>query len=191
LQDGEEQQQPTTRRSVLSSILGTTVAAAAGASALFPSEAFAEAETMERGGVKLTPFNSLAFNYREGESPTTDVAALEEDSISYADFLEKLNSDQVEFVKFLAPNGDVAYATFKSTAAVAAAEGEEGSGSSAVGTSTTTTTTSSKPIRIGEGYPIEDPEGWSSPAFVIKAVAKKKVPYKFVVPGLGDSFNNM
>lgn len=83
--------------------------------------------------------------------------------------MEKLNSDQVDFVEFLAPNGDAAYATFKSS-------GESG------------TTTKSKPIRIGEGYPIEDPEGWSSPAFVIKAVAKKGVPYKFVVPGLGDSF---
>lgn len=52
------------RRSVLSSLLATTVAATMGASVLFPSEAFAEAETLERGGVKLTPFNSLAFNYR-------------------------------------------------------------------------------------------------------------------------------
>ena len=41
----------------------------------------------------------------------------------------------------MAPNGDAAYATFKATA-----EGE----------SKTT------PIRIGEGYPTEDPEGWSS-----------------------------
>ena len=75
-----------------------------------------------------------------------------------------MNADQVTFVEFLAPNGDAAYATLKS---------EKGD---------------SKPIRIGEGYPIEDPEGWSSPAFVIKAVAKMGVPYKFVVPGLGDSF---
>ena len=28
------------------------------------------------------------------------------------------------------------------------------------------------------GYPIEDPEGWSSPAFVVKSVKKKGVPYK-------------
>lgn len=78
----------------------------------------------------------------------------------------------MKFVEFLAPNGDAAYVTFK--------EGNEGGGSS-----------NNKPIRIGEGYPIEDPEGWSSPAFVIKAVAKKGVPYKFVVPGLSDSFKNM
>lgn len=101
-----------------------------------------------------------------GGSPTIDASKLNEDSIPYAEFLEKLNADQVAFVEFLAPNGDAAYATFKT-----AGEGEK-----------------SKPIRIGEGYPIEDPEGWSSPAFVIKAVAKKGVPYKFVVPGLSDSF---
>ncbi|KAL7527516.1 hypothetical protein ACHAXR_001996 [Thalassiosira sp. AJA248-18] len=171
--DGSAEQ---SRRSVLSSFLTTAVAATAGASVLFPSEAFAEAETLERGGVKLTPFNSLAFNYRGGESPTIDPSAIGEDSIPYSDFLDKLNSDQVEFVEFLAPNGDAAYATFKSSSG----EGETSNKSS-----------NNKPIRIGEGYPVEDPEGWSSPAFVIKAVAKKGVPYKFVVPGLGDSFKQM
>mmetsp|Transcript_19549 Transcript_19549/g.35389 ORF Transcript_19549/g.35389 Transcript_19549/m.35389 type:complete len:240 (-) Transcript_19549:116-835(-) len=163
------------RRSVLSSLLTTTVAATMGASVLFPSEAFAEAESMERGGVPLTPFNSLAFNYRGGESPTVDPSAINEVSIPYSEFLEKLASDQVTFVEFLAPNGDKAYATLKSTT------GEAADSSSSGGETI-------KPIRIGEGYPIEDPEGWSSPAFVIKAVAKKGVPYKFVVPGLSDSF---
>lgn len=99
-----------------------------------------------------------------GDSPTVDPSTINGPSITYADFLDKLNTDQVAFVEFLAPNGDAAYATMK---------GEK---------------ENEKPIRIGEGYPVEDPEGWSSPAFVIKAVAKKGVPYKFVVPGLGDSF---
>jgi len=52
------------RRSVLSSILTSTVTVVSTAAGIFPSDAFAEAETMERGGVPLTPFNSLAFNYR-------------------------------------------------------------------------------------------------------------------------------
>ena len=153
------------RRSVVS-LLTSSIVTAAGGSVLFPSAAQAEAETMERGGVQLTPFNSLAFNYRGGESPTVAASDLNEPSVPYAEFLEKLNANQVTFVEFLAPNGDKAYATFKS---------EESN--------------NSKPIRIGEGYPIEDPEGWSSPAFVIKAVAKANVPYKFVVPGLSDSFH--
>ena len=42
--------------------------------------------------------------------------------------------------------------------------------------------------RRSQPITLKDPEGWSSPAFVVKAVAKKGVPYKFVVPGLGDSF---
>merc|ERR1719356_292846 len=139
-----------------------------GAIIFLPGAANAEAETMERGGVQLTPFNSLAFNYRGGDNPTVDTAKLDEESISYAEFLEKLEAGRVKFVEFLAPNGDAAYATIVSE------DGNE-----------------NKPIRIGEGYPIEDPGGWSSPAFVVKAVAKKGVPYKFVVPGLGDSFLNM
>ncbi len=51
------------RRAAVSQIL-TTAVATIGAASLIPSQAFAEAETMERGGVRLTPFNSLAFNYR-------------------------------------------------------------------------------------------------------------------------------
>ncbi len=105
-----------------------------------------------------------------GESPTVDPATLDEPSIPYSEFLEKLNSDQVASVEFLAPNGDTAYATFKS--------GGDGAGAGGR-------------IRIGEGYPVEDPRGWSSPAFVVKAVARRGVPYKFVVPGLGDSFKEM
>eukprot|EP00580_Thalassiosira_gravida_P000170 CAMPEP_0201600184 /NCGR_PEP_ID=MMETSP0492-20130828/1353_1 /ASSEMBLY_ACC=CAM_ASM_000837 /TAXON_ID=420259 /ORGANISM="Thalassiosira gravida, Strain GMp14c1" /LENGTH=258 /DNA_ID=CAMNT_0048062901 /DNA_START=128 /DNA_END=904 /DNA_ORIENTATION=- len=187
-----------TRRSILTSLLST--AAATAAATVGASSAFAVDETMERGGVKLTPFNSLAFNYREGESPTVDPDAIEEASIPYADFLEELAADRVAFVEFLAPNGDTAYATLKRSAPVPAPVPDSSSGDGASESSDTdaagvvqaavptTTTTESKPIRIGEGYPIEDPEGWSSPAFVIKAVAKKGVPYKFVVPGLGDSF---
>ena len=61
-----------------------------------------------------------------------------------------------------APSGDAAYVTFK------AKDGEA----------------KQKPIRIGEGYPIEDPEGWSSPAFVVKIVKKKDIPFKFTVAAL-------
>lgn len=153
------------RRSVVS-LLTSSIATAVGSSVIFPAGAHAEAETMERGGVPLTPFNSLAFNYRGGDSPTVAAADLNEPSIPYAEFLEKLNANQVTFVEFLAPNGDKAYATLKSE-----------------------DSNNSKPIRIGEGYPIEDPGGWSSPAFVVKAVAKANVPYKFVVPGLSESFH--
>ena len=61
------------------------------------------------------------------------------------------------FVEFLAPDGDVAYATFK--------DGEQ-------------------KIRIGEGYPIEQHDGYSSPLFCVRAVKNAGVPYKFTVKGL-------
>lgn len=126
----------------------------------------------EHGVPSLFRNISRAPTPKGGESPTVDSASLDEPSIPYSEFLEKLNADQVASVEFLAPNGDAAYATLKS--------GGGGDGRSAGGR-----------IRIGEGYPVEDPKGWSSPAFVVKAVAKRGVPYKFVVPGLGDSFKGM
>ena len=52
------------RRSVLSSILTSTTTVVVTTVELLPNDVYAEAETMERGGVPLTPFNSLAFNYR-------------------------------------------------------------------------------------------------------------------------------
>ena len=55
------------------------------------------------------------------------------------EFLERLGKDEVIFVEFMAPDGDAAYATFKST-------GDE----------------ESKPIRIGEGKKIEKPSSYSS-----------------------------
>jgi hypothetical protein len=70
-----------------------------------------------------------------GSSPTQ--GTINEPSISYSDFLFKLNSDEVTFVDFLAPNGDVAYATLKQAAGEENASGSGGK------------------IRIGEGFPLE------------------------------------
>lgn len=112
--------------------------------------------------MKLSPFNGLAFQYRGNANNGLDASTLSEPSIPYMEFLERMDKGEVEFVEFMAPNGDAAYVTFKS---------KEGEGKQ-------------KPIRIGDGYPIEDPEGWSSPSFVVKAVQKKGVPFKFTVPAL-------
>jgi len=154
------------RRSALKSLVLNTATAFVGTTAATTaniSPAFAVDDDLTRGGVPLTPFNGLTFNYRGGTNNNgLDASTLNEPSIPYVDFLKRLDDGDVEFVEFLAPNGDAAYATFKPK------EGEE----------------KSKPIRIGEGYPIEDPEGWSSPAFVVKSVKKKGVPYKFTVPAL-------
>ncbi|GMH72453.1 hypothetical protein TL16_g05919 [Triparma laevis f. inornata] len=68
----------------------------------------------------------------------------------------------------MAPNGDKAYATI-----VLASKDEKDKKDA-----------ETMRIRIGKGYPTEDPEGWSSPSFVIRTVKEKNVPYKFYVPEL-------
>jgi hypothetical protein len=126
--------EPQSRRSVIQNSLVGTFGLVLSSS---PNMASAVDDDLTRGGVPLTPFNGLAFQYRGGNINTgLDASTLNEPSIPYMEFLDRLDKGQVEFVEFMAPNGDAAYVTFKAT------EGE----------------TNSKPIRIGEGYPIEDPE---------------------------------
>lgn len=108
-------------------------------------------------GTPVNAFNGLAFQYRGNEFAGLKASDLNEPSVTYADFVAKLKSGDVSSVEFLAPNGDVCYAKFKDK---------------------------SEPIRIGEGYPIEDPEGFSSPAFAIRTVKNAGVPYKFILPAL-------
>jgi hypothetical protein len=130
-------------------------ASAALMTAASPTDAMA-AEDIR--GIPLTPFNGLIFNYKGSDFAGLDASTLNEPSIPYQEFVQKLKGGQVAFVEFLAPYGDVAYVTFKDAGA--------------------------KPIRIGEGYPIEQHDGWSSPAFAIRTVVNEGVPYKFTVPGL-------
>jgi len=137
------------RRSILKSLLSA-------ATTLSISNAVS-AEEVEIRGTKIDNFNGLSFNYRGNDFNGLDASTLNEPSISYMDFLSKLGKGEVEFVKFYAPDGDVAYATLKDM---------------------------EKPIRIGEGYPIEQHDGYSSPAFAIRSVKEKGVPYKFVLPAL-------
>jgi hypothetical protein len=119
-------------------------------------------DDLTRGGVPLTAFNGLAFQYRGNNNIGLKVSTLNEPSVPYSEFLDRIDKGEVEFVEFMAPSGDAAYVTFK------AKDGEA----------------KQTPIRIGEGYPIEDPEGWSSPAFVVKIVKKKDIPFKFTVAAL-------
>lgn len=108
-------------------------------------------------GIPVNAFNGLIFNYRGSDYAGLTADDLgDEPSIPYADFFQKLSTGDVTFVEFMAPAGDAAYATFKD-------------GSS---------------LRIGEGYPIEKADGYSSPTFAIRAVQNAGVPYKFTVPSL-------
>jgi len=120
----------------------------------------------------LNAFNTLNFNYRRNDFNGLKASDLDEESISYADFLAKMDGGEVKFVEFYAPDGDVAYATLETVTTTSSSEGSE------------TKKVSTSRIRIGEGYPVEIHDGWSSPAFVIRSVKEKGVPYKFIVPGL-------
>jgi hypothetical protein len=135
----------------------TTGAAIVGTSDVLQQPAMAAQEKEYRQGIEVNAFNGLIFNYRGADFNGLDASTLNEPSVSYAEFNEKLKANEVSLVEFLAPDGDVAYVTFKSN---------------------------NKRIRIGEGYPIEQHDGYSSPMFCVRAVKNAGVPYKFVVPGL-------
>ena len=114
----------TCRRSILKRTFAASCAAL-----VSPAISAAVDDDLTRGGVPLTPFNGLAFQYRGNSNVGLDASSLDEPSISYAEFLDRMDKGEVTFVEFLAPNGDKAYATLKPS------EGE----------------TQSAPIRIGEG----------------------------------------
>jgi hypothetical protein len=137
-------------------------AAALSSSLLFVSPALAAQEPEYRQDIEVTAFNGLIFNYRGGEFGGLDASTLNEPSVPYVEFCAKLKAGEVTFVEFMAPDGDAAYVTFKSK------EGES----------------KMDPIRIGQGYPIEQHDGYSSPLFVVRTVKNFGVPYKFTVPGL-------
>jgi hypothetical protein len=111
-------------------------------------------------GTQVNAFNGLIFQYRGNDFNGLAASDINEPSISYQEFVTKLQSNDVTLVEFYAPDGDVAYATLKST---------------------------KNRIRIGEGYPIEQHDGYSSPAFAIRTVKNSGVPYKFIVPALAKS----
>jgi hypothetical protein len=145
---------PSTRRSLLTTLVGSC------SISLLTSPLAAVGESAEVRGTKVTPFNSLAFQYRGSDFNGLDESSLPvgQPSVSYSEFMEKLKAGNVERVDFQAPDGDVAYCFFKDQP--------------------------SSSIRIGSGYPIEQHDGYSSPLFAIRAVQNAGVPYKFVVPAL-------
>eukprot|EP00980_Cylindrotheca_fusiformis_P007808 scaffold1669_cov129-Cylindrotheca_fusiformis.AAC.19 len=129
---------------------------------LFVPPALAAQEPEYRQGIEVNAFNGLIFNYRGGDFGGLDASTLNEPSVPYIEFCEKLKAGEVAFVEFMAPDGDAAYVTFKSK------DGQS----------------KMDPIRIGQGYPTEQHDGYSSPLFVVRTVKNFGVPYKFTVPGL-------
>lgn len=143
---------------VLSAVAFTTTLS------MSPLAAFADQQEEFRQGIKVNAFNGLIFNYRGNDFGGLAATDIDEPSVSYAEFNQRLKAGDVAMVEFNAPDGDQAYVTFKNNN-----NGDKG-----------------KPIRIGEGYPIERHDGYSSPLFCIRAVKDAGVPYKFVVPSLAS-----
>uniref|UniRef100_A0A7R9VGV7 Photosystem II reaction center Psb28 protein n=1 Tax=Pseudictyota dubia TaxID=2749911 RepID=A0A7R9VGV7_9STRA len=129
-----------------------------------PAEAYNLGDPKSVVGREIQSFNGLIYNFKNTAlSGGLDASKLKEPSVPFIEFGERMKNGEVALVEFYAPNGDVAYVTFKSK------EGEKGVG---------------QRIRIGQGYPTESKDSWSSPAYVIRSVSNFGVPYKFVVPGL-------
>jgi TAT (twin-arginine translocation) pathway signal sequence len=155
---------PNDRRSFL--VGGAAAALAAAATAMTQSPQPAEALSWKLGdpnsvvGREIRSFNDLVYNFKNTAlDGGLDASKLKEPSIPFIEFGERMKNGDVEFVEFIAPNGDVAYATFK--------KGKP-----------------KGPIRIGQGYPVTGKNSWSSPDYVIRSVVNFGVPYKFTVPGL-------
>jgi len=151
--------------------LGGTAAALAGAasvSALAPpqlADAYNLGDPKSVVGREIQSFNGLIYNFKNTAlDGGLDASKLKEPSVPFIEFGERMKNGEVSLVEFYAPNGEVAYATFKPK------EGEKGA--------------KEERIRIGQGYPTESKDSWSSPAFVIRSVSNFGVPYKFVVPML-------
>ena len=154
------------------SIVGTMAACGAMSAFLLgrPIVNVAVADTgAEVRGTPVNAFNALAFQYRGSDFNGLTASDIDEPSISYQEFVSKLKSGEVLFVEFYAPDGDVAYATLKSPS------------------NSPNNNNNNNKIRIGQGYPIEQHDGYSSPAFAIRTVKNANVPYKFVVPALAKS----
>lgn len=146
-------------------------------------------------GTSVTPFNGLAFQYRGSEFDGLKASDIDEPSISYNDFMQRLKAGHVKFVEFLAPDGDKAYATFlgddgKPVAPIRIGEGEF---LFAQGVCVTHSchrvdwsNSNGNNTWAPPGYPIEQHDGYSSPAFAIRAVKNAGVPYKFSVPALSS-----
>ncbi|CAM9674107.1 unnamed protein product [Discosporangium mesarthrocarpum] len=119
------------------------------------------AETLPAG---TNPLNSICMGFGCGEYRGLDYsgapAPTDEESIPFTVFLDVLNKGGVEKVEFFS-GGDKAYAFLRPTSGPANGA-------------------ASKRIRIGEGWPEEKGNSWSSPLWVVRALNDRSVPYKFM-----------
>lgn len=115
-------------------------------------------------GREIDSFRGLVYSFKNTAlDGGLDASKIDGPSVPFIEFGERMTKGEVAFVEFIAPSGEVAYATFKD---------EKGK--------------KSEPIRIGQGYPTGGKNSWSSPDYVIRSVSNFGVPYKFTVPMLAN-----
>lgn len=83
-----------------------------------------------------------------------------EPSVDMGAFLKAVDEKRVVKVELL-DGGNIAYATIRDA-------------STAEGSSEAPATNR---LRIGEGFPIDNPKAWSSPLFVVRILKDKQIPY--------------
>jgi hypothetical protein len=87
--------------------------------------------------------------YQQPDFNGLDAASAPASSMPYAEFLDAVKAKKVEGVVFYPPAGDEAYALLKD----------------------------GRSVRVGEGWPIEVSNSWSSPTWVMRILQNEGVPY--------------
>jgi len=155
------------------------IIAAAGTSAVIfgASSPASAADSSTPVGREINSFIDLVYNFKNTAlDGGLDATTLNEPSIPFIEFGEKMKNGEVLFVEFIAPDAKVAYATIKKSKTKDAKAG--GMGRQKPGKEETVR------LRIGQGYPTGGKNSWSSPDYVIRSVSNFGVPYKFTVPEL-------
>ena len=150
------------RRALMEKLVVASSSAVVAATVVAPQEASAAESPVKR---EINSFIDLVYNFKNTAlDGGLDASTLNEPSISFIDFGEKMKNGDVKFVEFIAPRGEIAYATI--------ADGKK-----------------ETRLRIGQGYPTGGRNSWSSPDYVIRSVSNFGVPYKFTVPALSKYRN--
>ena len=116
--------------------------------AFFAAPVAAARADVEGGALGATCMGFGCNPYQGTDFNGLPAAAAPDGAMPYPDFLAALKDKKVEGVVFQPPMGDVAFAIIDG-----------------------------KSVRIGEGWPVEVSNSWSSPTWVVRILQNEGVPY--------------